>query len=146
MVQNSRFNKVDIGCNHSVLIVTWLQPVIDKSVFKKDIPYKSILLWIAKFVYLLAPKNGSGKFKCSNVLALYEFHYWDFSKNSINLPYANFGLFYFISVIFGAKIAKKIALIKAKNSHKANIWLLWILANAIFFQIKSRIRQGPSVL
>ena len=38
--------------------------------------------------------------------------YCDFSKNSINLPYANFGLFYFISAIFWAKIAKKIALMK----------------------------------
>ena len=37
------------------------------------------------------------------ILALCEFHYCNFSKNSINLPYANFGLFYFISAIFWTK-------------------------------------------
>ena len=45
-------------------------------------------------------------------LALCEFHYCDFSKKSINLPYAKFGQFYFITANFGAKIAKKIALMK----------------------------------
>ena len=50
-------------------------------------------------------KNTVIEFKAiQGVLALCEFHYCNFSKNSINLPYANFGLFYFITLPFWAEI------------------------------------------
>jgi hypothetical protein len=48
----------------------------------------------------------------------------EIKKKSVNLLYANFGLFCFIGPIFWAKIAKRIAPMKkiAKNSHKANFF------------------------
>jgi hypothetical protein len=45
------------------------------------------------------------------------------------LPYANFGLFYFISAIFGDDLVKN-----PKKLHKANIWLMRILATVNFSQ------------
>ena len=47
------------------------------------------------YPYLATPQSH-----LQGVLSLCEFHYLDFSKNSINLPYANFGLFHFISATF----------------------------------------------
>ena len=52
---------------------------------------------------------------CLMQISLLQISLLRFFKNYINLPYANFGLFYFISAIFGL------------------IWLMWILANANFF-------------
>ena len=53
-----------------------------------------------------------GSLSCANFITK-NFITAIFSKNSINLPYANFGPFYFIGLTFGAKIAKK----------KSHIWL-----------------------
>ena len=61
-----------------------------------------------------------------------------FKKIHKYLPYANFGLFYFISVIFGAKIAKKGE--SCHTVYKAIILLIQILART-----KSAIRRGPPV-
>ena len=55
-----------------------------------------------------------GSLSCANFITK-NFITAIFSKNSINLPYANFGLFYFISAIFWLflpKNSQKIALMK----------------------------------
>ena len=57
-----------------------------------------------------------------------------FKKFHKYLPNAIFGLFYFISAIFGQKKPKNSTNEIVKKSHKANFWLMWILANANFSQ------------
>ena len=62
-------------------------------------------------------KTVPTKNQVQRVLALCEFLYCNFSKNSINFPYANFGLFCFNSAIFWSKNSQKTALMK-QNSLK----------------------------
>ena len=69
---------------------------------------------MSDFFYETPQKKDSERcmFIVQGVLDLMRISLLRFFKKSIILPYANFGLFYFISAIFWAKITKKIALMK----------------------------------
>ena len=69
--------------------------------------YRLIVFRKSLFNHFIKESKQKFYMTVQGVLALCKFHYWDFSKKSINLPNANFGQFYTISAIFGAKIAKK---------------------------------------
>ena len=65
-----------------------------------------------------------------------------FLKNSTNLPYANFGLFYFISATFLAKV-----FVLCDFLAISLVWFfgqIWLMRS--FSRTKSRIRQEPSTI